>query len=72
MRASGKTSFCNVIGNGQWSEDVVPTVAFSYRQIRRGNIKFKVWDVAGQSKYRTLWERYCQGVNAIVFVVDSS
>lgn len=72
LQASGKTSFCNVIGAGQWSEDVVPTVAFSYRQIRRGNVKFKIWDVAGQSKYRTLWERYCQGVNAIVFVVDSS
>ena len=40
--------------------------------VRRGNVKFRVWDVAGQSKYRTLWERYCQGVNAIVFVVDSS
>lgn len=32
---------------GQWSEDVVPTVAFNFRKIRKGNITMKIWDVAG-------------------------
>jgi len=31
----------------------------------------KIWDVAGQPKFRSMWERYCHGVDAIVFVVDS-
>lgn len=36
----------NVIGSGQWSEDVVPTVAFNLRQVRKGNVTMKIWDVA--------------------------
>lgn len=31
----------------QWSEEVVPTVAFNFRRVRRGNITLKIWDVAG-------------------------
>lgn len=27
---------------------------------------------SGQPRFRSMWERYCQGVSAIVFVVDSS
>lgn len=31
----------------QWSEDVVPTVAFNFRKVRKGNVTLKIWDVAG-------------------------
>ncbi|KAI0322037.1 Arl8a protein [Amylostereum chailletii] len=72
LQASGKTSFVNVIGSGQWSEDVVPTVAFNFRKVRKGKVTFKIWDVAGQPKFRSMWERYCNGVDAVVFVVDST
>ncbi|TDL22775.1 Arl8a protein [Rickenella mellea] len=72
LQASGKTSFVNVLGSGQWSEDVVPTVAFNLRRVRKGNVTLRIWDVAGQPKFRSMWERYCNGVDAIVFVVDSS
>ncbi|KIM43392.1 hypothetical protein M413DRAFT_403487 [Hebeloma cylindrosporum] len=71
LQASGKTSFVNVITSGQWSEDVVPTVAFNFRKVRKGNVTLRIWDVAGQPKFRSMWERYCNGVDAIVFVVDS-
>jgi len=71
LQASGKTSFVNALGLGQWSEDVVPTVAFNLRKVKRNNITFKIWDVAGQPKFRTMWDRYCRGVDAIVFVVDA-
>ena len=36
----------NVLGSDQWSEEVVPTVAFNLRQVRKGNVTMKVWDVA--------------------------
>lgn len=39
----------NVLGSDQWSEDVVPTVAFNLRQVRKGNVTMKVWDVAVSS-----------------------
>ncbi|WOO77233.1 ADP-ribosylation factor-like protein 8A [Vanrija pseudolonga] len=72
LQASGKTSLVNVLGSGQWSEEVVPTVAFNLRQVRKGNVTMKVWDVAGQPKFRGMWDRYCRGANAIVYVVDAA
>ncbi|KAG8214881.1 P-loop containing nucleoside triphosphate hydrolase protein [Butyriboletus roseoflavus] len=72
LQASGKTSFVNVIGSGQWSEDVVPTVAFNYRKVRKGAVTLKIWDVAGQPKFRSMWERYCNGVDAVVYVLIPS
>lgn len=71
LQASGKTSFVNVIASGQWSEDVVPTVAYNFRQIKKGNVTLKIWDVAGQAKFRSTWQRYSQGTDAVIFVVDS-
>ncbi|KIO29687.1 hypothetical protein M407DRAFT_70027 [Tulasnella calospora MUT 4182] len=68
LQASGKTSFVNILGNGEWSEEVVPTVAFNLRKVRRGNITVKVWDVAGQPKFRSMWARYCRGVGASFFL----
>ncbi|ODN92777.1 arf/Sar family protein [Cryptococcus wingfieldii CBS 7118] len=72
LQASGKTSLVNVLGSDQWSEDVVPTVAFNLRQVRKGNVTMKVWDVAGQPKFRGMWDRYCRGADAIIYVVDAA
>ncbi|BEJ12652.1 hypothetical protein CspHIS471_0211120 [Cutaneotrichosporon sp. HIS471] len=72
LQASGKTSLVNVLGSGQWSEDVVPTVAYNLRQVRKGNVTMKIWDVAGQPKFRSMWDRYCRGANAIIYVVDAA
>jgi len=72
LQASGKTSLVNVLGSDQWSEEVVPTVAFNLRQIRKGNVTMKVWDVAGQPKFRGMWDRYCRGADAIIYVVDAA
>lgn len=30
----------------------------------------KCWDIGGQPRFRTMWERYCRDVNAIVYIVD--
>jgi hypothetical protein len=35
------TRLVNVLGS-----DLVPTVAFNLRQVRKGNVTMKVWDVA--------------------------
>ena len=26
----------------------------------------EIWDIGGQPRFRSMWERYCRGVNAIV------
>lgn len=30
--------------------------------------KLQIWDIGGQPRFRSMWERYCRGVNAIVWV----
>lgn len=30
---------------------------------------YSSWDLGGQPRFRPMWERYCRGVNAIVYVV---
>ncbi|CAO1615776.1 unnamed protein product [Sympodiomycopsis kandeliae] len=72
LQSAGKTSLVNVISSGQFSEEMVPTVGFNMRKLQTGNVQIKMWDIGGQPRFRSMWERYCRGVSAIVFVVDSS
>ena len=41
-------------------------------QVTKGAVTIKLWDLGGQPRFRSMWERYCRGVNAILYVVDSS
>ena len=40
------------------------------KRVQRGHVTLKCWDIGGQPRFRNMWERYCRGVNAIVFIVD--
>jgi ADP-ribosylation factor-like protein 8 len=40
------------------------------KRVQRGHVTLKCWDIGGQPRFRTMWERYCRGVNVIVFIVD--
>jgi ADP-ribosylation factor-like protein 8 len=51
---------------------MIPTVGFNMRKVRKGYVTLKIWDIGGQPRFRSMWERYCRGVNAIVFVVDAA
>lgn len=42
------------------------------RKVTKGAVTIKLWDVGGQPRFRTMWERYCRGVQAIVYVVDAA
>lgn len=48
----------------------IPTVGFNMKKVQRGHVTLKCWDLGGQPRFRPMWERYCRGVNAIVFIVD--
>ncbi|ROI16277.1 ADP-ribosylation factor-like protein 8B [Anabarilius grahami] len=72
LQYSGKTTFVNVIASGQFNEDMIPTVGFNMRKVTKGNVTIKIWDIGGQPRFRSMWERYCRGVNAIVYMVDAA
>ena len=42
------------------------------RKVQKGNVSIKIWDIGGQPRFRTMWERYCRGVNVIVYMVDAA
>ncbi|EPY80495.1 ER degradation enhancer, mannosidase alpha-like protein, partial [Camelus ferus] len=58
--------------SGQFSEDMIPTVGFNMRKVTKGNVTIKIWDIGGQPRFRSMWERYCRGVNAIVYMIDAA
>mmetsp|Transcript_35667 Transcript_35667/g.91041 ORF Transcript_35667/g.91041 Transcript_35667/m.91041 type:complete len:191 (-) Transcript_35667:13-585(-) len=72
LQNAGKTSLVNVIATGAFHEDMLPTVGFNMRKVTRGNVTIKLWDLGGQPRFRSMWERYCRGVQAVVFVVDAA
>eukprot|EP01103_Thecamoeba_quadrilineata_P000942 TRINITY_DN10834_c0_g1_i1.p1 TRINITY_DN10834_c0_g1~~TRINITY_DN10834_c0_g1_i1.p1 ORF type:complete len:188 (-),score=28.96 TRINITY_DN10834_c0_g1_i1:121-684(-) len=72
LQSSGKSSLLNVISTGKFEENIQPTVGFNTRKVTKGSVTIKLWDIGGQAKFRSMWERYCRGVNAIVFVVDAA
>ncbi|KAK4046040.1 hypothetical protein OIV83_006411 [Microbotryomycetes sp. JL201] len=74
LQNSGKTSLVNVLASGEFNSSMIPTVqvGFNLRKVTKGNVTFKLWDIGGQPRFRSMWERYCRGVAAIVFLVDSA
>lgn len=59
-----------VTGSANRSCSSIPTVGFNMKRVQRGHVTLKCWDLGGQPRFRPMWERYCRGVNAIVFIVD--
>lgn len=42
------------------------------KKVTKGGVTIKMWDLGGQPRFRSLWERYCSNVQAVVYVVDSA
>ncbi|KGG52161.1 hypothetical protein DI09_1p110 [Mitosporidium daphniae] len=71
IQNAGKTTLLNMITvstilNGVFNEDMIPTIGFNMRKITKGGIIIKMWDIGGQPRFRSMWERYCRNVNAIL------
>ncbi|KAG2327184.1 hypothetical protein Bca52824_009912 [Brassica carinata] len=65
LQNAGKTSLVNVVATGGYSEDMIPTVGFNMRKVTKGSVTIKLWDLGGQPRFRSMWERYCRSVSAI-------
>lgn len=72
LNKGGKSTLVHVLTTGQFQEDSIPTVGFNMRKMTKGGVTIKMWDLGGQARFRSLWERYCRGVQAVVFVVDAA
>lgn len=62
LNKAGKTSLVNVLATGVFPQDMIPTVGFNMRKVQKGRVTIKLWDLGGQPRFRSMWERYCRGV----------
>jgi ADP-ribosylation factor-like protein 8 len=69
LRSSSAADIRKEYANAQLCSSI-PTVGFNMKRVQRGHVTLKCWDIGGQPRFRNMWERYCRGVNAIVFIVD--
>jgi len=53
----GYYSLTNVLAANQFSSDVVPTVAFNLKQVKKGNVNMKIWDLGVSSSAAVTFER---------------
>lgn len=72
LQNAGKTSLVRVLAGGEFTIETMPTVGFNMKKVRKGHVTLNCWDIGGQPRFRTMWERYCSGATAIMFVVDST
>eukprot|EP00455_Lapot_gusevi_P048350 TRINITY_DN6662_c0_g3_i5.p1 TRINITY_DN6662_c0_g3~~TRINITY_DN6662_c0_g3_i5.p1 ORF type:complete len:181 (+),score=35.79 TRINITY_DN6662_c0_g3_i5:117-659(+) len=72
LQNAGKSTFVRVITDGEFIEDMIPTIGFNMHKITKNKVQIKLWDLGGQQKFRSMWERYCRGVQVIIFVMDAA
>jgi GTPase SAR1 family protein len=71
---AGKSTVINHVKAAgiQRTGEQVPTVGCAVEELRHGNVQLTVFDMAGGSKYRSMWSNYYNEVNGIVYVIDSA
>ena len=71
MDAAGKTTVLFKLKLGE-VVTTIPTIGFNVESVKYKNIEFTVWDIGGQDKIRSLWRRYTEDSDGVIFVVDSN
>ena len=71
LDASGKTSILYQLKLGDIIT-TIPTIGFNVETVEYKNISFKVWDIGGQDRLRSLWKHYYNNTDGIIFVIDSN
>lgn len=71
---SGKTTILNRLkpSKGGEVQEVTPTIGFTLERFSQDRLSFTCFDMSGQSKYRSLWEKYYRNVQGIIWVIDST
>eukprot|EP01138_Halocafeteria_seosinensis_P001305 gb/GECG01001340.1/.p1 GENE.gb/GECG01001340.1/~~gb/GECG01001340.1/.p1 ORF type:complete len:203 (+),score=35.40 gb/GECG01001340.1/:1-609(+) len=70
----GKTSIVTNFVTGQFDKFAEPTIGAAYHskimKTPQGEVKFQIWDTAGQEKYHSLIPMYYRGAYAAIIVYD--
>lgn len=53
-------------------EYVQPTIGVETRVVRRNACLYKIFDLGGSGRFRSLWKMYCDDATHIIIVVDGA
>lgn len=70
VQGSGKTTFVNLLNNGMFSNDTIPTAGVVNWPISVSNLLFKIYDIGGQRRFYPLWQDYFDKVDLVIFMLD--
>lgn len=71
LENSGKSTLVSQLCNGE-PQNCGPTIGVDIKNVKKGGLNMKVWDLGGQAQYRQEWGKFLRGASAIVFVMDAS
>jgi len=72
LQNAGKTSLVNSMITGHFDSETKPTIGLNYKQFKKGGIDIKTYDLGGQTRFRSSWEKYCSTADVIIYIVDAS
>ena len=71
LQNAGKSTFVNVLATGQFEDDQIPTIGFNFRELTKGKVNFKMWDLGGHPRIRDSLEKCCPSTSCLILVIDS-
>ncbi|XP_004696000.2 PREDICTED: ADP-ribosylation factor-like protein 11 [Condylura cristata] len=72
LDSAGKTTLLYKL-KGHHLVETLPTVGFNVESLKTpGHVTLTLWDVGGQARLRASWKDYLEGMDLLVFVLDST
>ncbi|CAJ0577841.1 unnamed protein product, partial [Mesorhabditis spiculigera] len=56
---------------GKDTNEIAPTFGFNIETVKFKDCNLNLWDVGGQTSFRSYWKNYFEQTDALVWVVDS-
>ena len=53
-------------------ERITPTVGMNIAKFDFGGSQIMLWDLGGQMKMRSMWEKYYEDADGVIFILDSA
>eukprot|EP00968_Pinguiococcus_pyrenoidosus_P000261 scaffold13_cov241-Pinguiococcus_pyrenoidosus.AAC.34 len=51
---------------------IPPTIGLNLAKLRLPHCQVTIWDVGGQQKMRSIWQKYYQRAHGLIFVIDAA
>ncbi|XP_021036877.1 ADP-ribosylation factor-like protein 11 [Mus caroli] len=72
LDSAGKTTILYKL-KGNQLVDTLPTVGFNVEPLEApGHVSLTLWDIGGQAQLRATWKDYLEGIDLLVYVLDST